>query len=325
MSLFIESLHVQCAAYHHIDGLAVQVVAVRSECDGQALIGSQAGRDSVELAAVVVLHGVGQEGAPFVLSHLWISKKQKAVERHTKVTMCMVLLSTQISLEITMFDFHDYTIALFAGSQNAVRVGLGRYVGVGFFLEDGRIATCAHVVNLVQPDENLYGMDMKTGTYSEVHDIKQHAKYDFATGEFGTDRTVYFYKLEPKKFRIRQDVHTFGWTVHDKVDGTKQLDARFFKGYIVRTSDKPLRDDTRSTMEISFAAHSGFSGAPLLCPETGLLVGMLVANSESRIELHSMVEVNDDGKEYKETANRIVELGIAHSNLDIIEFLKEMS
>jgi len=93
----------------------------------------------------------------------------------------------------------------------------------------------------------------------------------------------------------------------------------------VRTFDNPIKEGARSTMEISFAAHSGFSGAPLFCPETGLLVGMLVANSESRIEIHSMVEVNDNGKEYKETANRIVELGIAHSNLDIIEFLKEMS
>jgi hypothetical protein len=223
-----------------------------------------------------------------------------------------------------MFDFHDYTIALFAGTPNAAHVDLDRYVGVGFFLEDGRIATCAHVVNLVQPSENLYGMDMKTGSYSEVHDIKRHAKYDFATGEFGTDHTFYFYKLEPKKFRIKQDVHTFGWTVRGKVDGATQLDARFFKGYIVRTFDKPLMQGTRSTMEISFAAHSGFSGAPLLCPETGLLVGMLVANFESRIELHSMVEVNDDGKEFKETANRIVELGVAHSNLDITEFLKEM-
>jgi len=144
--------------------------------------------------------------------------------------MCMLLLSAHIYfIGLTMLDFLDYTIALWAGATNSTHVDLDRYVGVGFFLEDGRIATCAHVVDLVRPGENLYGLDMKTGTYSEVHDIKQHAKYDFATGEFSTDRGFDFYELSPKKFWIGQDVHTFGWTDYGKVDGKNRLDARFLR------------------------------------------------------------------------------------------------
>lgn len=224
-----------------------------------------------------------------------------------------------------MLDFKDYMIVLLARSENAVDGDSDRFVGMGFCLEDGRLATCAHVVELVLPGEKLYAADMKTRTCSIVQDIKQHAKYDFATGTFETIRDFNFFKLEAKKFRIGHDVHTYGCTDYGKVEGKSRLDARFFKGYVVRTFDDPIIPRTRSTLEISFPAHKGFSGSPLFCPNTGFLIGMIVSNSQSSIDLHTISEIDDAGNKYRETTNRIVELGLAHSNLDMIEFLREIN
>jgi hypothetical protein len=51
---------------------------------------------------------------------------------------------------------------------------------------------------------------------------------------------------------------------------------------------------------------------------------MLFSNAESSIETHKYVEVSDQGHEYAEGIYRIVELGLAHSNQDILSFLTDM-
>jgi len=120
------------------------------------------------------------------------------------------------------------------------------------------------------------------------------------------------------------DVRVFGFNNMGKTGNVVDVKPRLFKGHIVSTSDNSAHPEAKSTTELSFPSLKGFSGSPLVSTENGELVGMMFSNHESSIEVHSFMDVEDNGDTFKEGIYRIIELGLAHSIKDILEFISDI-
>ncbi len=103
-----------------------------------------------------------------------------------------------------------------------------------------------------------------------------------------------------------------------------KVDYRVMKGHVSRVDTNNQLHRSTEVIETSFPSLSGFSGSPIFCEHTLDLVGMLFGNVESSIEVFSFKDFSEDGKEIiKESVNRIVELGLAHTTDAIVNYLKE--
>lgn len=230
-----------------------------------------------------------------------------------------------------MLNFGKYMIPLVIGKRNDKNIKLHRYAGIAFFIgEKGLIATCKHVTEMVQPGEVLLGQNDNTGEFYPINNIQEHPSKDFAVG-YCADITDYnTFLLTSIAFTLGHDIQAFGYTANRIEDNHIHVDARLRKGYIVRLADLPIKTDAYSLMEISFPAEKGFSGTPLITTKenpntkTYELVGMIYGNSESSILQHDIREVDDNGNKFTESIKKIVEFGLAHSNIDIIKMLKDL-
>jgi hypothetical protein len=229
-----------------------------------------------------------------------------------------------------MMQFRDSLLPLFAVKlKNGTTSSANdfRYLGCSYHINDqGIIATCKHVIEAVQDGETLAGMEMfGEGLMYNVVDVRCHPKYDFAIGYVAREN----YKAIPmhgkKDLFIADDVMAYGFTNEGLVGGKIVTTPRIFKGYIVRTFDKPMLQDARSTCEISFPALKGFSGTPLLFNTTTTSVaGMVFSNMESTIELHRLEEIEENGETFSEKIHKVLELGVVHTAWDIRNFLKDL-
>lgn len=203
-----------------------------------------------------------------------------------------------------MIEFNEYLIPLVIGKPVGNGFHADRYAGIGFFIGKDLIATCKHVVEMVNEGEMLVGLDRVVDSSFEVIDIRCHPIYDFAIGTFPLGKHHKKFTLTPQKHFLGADVQAFGYTADCKDGDTVRIDARLFKGHIVRTSATPIRPDARSILEVSFASHKGFSGAPLVGVENAL-VGMLFTNLDSYVEHYKILDVDDGKILHKETAYRV--------------------
>jgi hypothetical protein len=225
-------------------------------------------------------------------------------------------------------DFNDYLLPLVIAKTTVqlpnITYTIDRYAGVAFFIDDhATVVTCAHVVDMVQKDETLLGMDPVTGSFAPVLNVRRHSKYDFAVGVFPSKPGYKCFRIADRAIGPGTDVAAFGFTSNGRQGQDVKVDARIFKGHVVRYASEPAKSDARSTLELSFPSHKGFSGSALVDANTRDLVGMMFSNLESTIELHSFTDIDEDGSRYKESMHRIIELGLAHTNRDLLEFLKE--
>jgi len=115
------------------------------------------------------------------------------------------------------------------------------------------------------------------------------------------------------------DVSAFGFTDGGKASGSVLLDVRYLKGHLVRTGEAIQGIPSPSLVETSFGSPSGFSGTPLLVEFK--VAGMLYSNIETKLQSYSILEVIDGEREYRETAARIYEYGLAHHRECLIEFI----
>jgi hypothetical protein len=230
-------------------------------------------------------------------------------------------------------NYGDHIIPLVIGkielreTESAMKVDItiDRYAGVSFFVgEEGRIATCKHIVEMVQDDEVLLGKNLITGEIKPVGNIRVHPIYDFALGTVSHHKSYICLPIGNKESLIGQDVRAFGFTYSGRNDNDVSVDPRLFKGHIVRISPNSNLDFAKSIMELSFPSHKGFSGGPIISENTGRVVGMLYGNQESSIEMHSFLDTAENGEVYKEGMFRIIELGLAHSASDISLFIQEL-
>lgn len=226
-----------------------------------------------------------------------------------------------------MFNFEKYLVQLLIAKKVSDDSGrpfvIDRYAGIAFLIHPQMIATCAHIVDMVQPGEVLVARNQITNGMAEVQ-MQKHARYDFAAGIFQGTADLGVLPLSSRKFLPGEDVSVMGYTPNGKTGNFVHVDARMFKGHLVRVADEATRPEARSTIEVSFAAHKGFSGTPLISKDSEI-VGMLFGSAESEIVSHSVAITNDDGSVFAETKSRIVELGLAHSNIDLLQFMQDLA
>lgn len=182
-------------------------------------------------------------------------------------------------------NFAEYIIPLSAGrgfSPNGI--ALSRYAGVAFFLrEDGLIATCAHIVDGLTADEILVGQDLISGARGKILNIRKHPTYDFAVGYFHEHKSFKVLPLREEATMLGLDVQAFGFTADGVAGDNLKIIPRLFKGSVVGHGQDPCTSGARSTVEISFPSHKGFSGAPLFAVDTEVRVaGMLFQTSNQR-------------------------------------------
>jgi len=230
-------------------------------------------------------------------------------------------------------NYGDHIIPLMIAKQHIntecipprINNTIDRYAGVAFYTSDnGDLATCKHIIEMVQANEVLVGKNLNTGELAVISNIKVHPTYDFAIAKFNKNQNSQPLQIEDTAYLPGHDVRAFGFTHSGKDENIVKVDPRLFKGHIVRTSEDSEKDFAKSTMELSFPSHKGFSGGPLVSEQTGKIVGMLYGNQESSIEIHSFLDVDENGDKYQEGMYRIIELGLAHSAQDLISFSLEL-
>jgi len=202
-----------------------------------------------------------------------------------------------------------------------------RYLGVSYHFNDaGNIATCAHVVDSVQDDERLLGVEMHgEGLAFDVMDVKCHSKYDFAVGWVSRQNYKHLSLHGKKDVFIGDSIMAYGFSNVGLRNGVLETAPRLFKGNIVRTHHLPILHGAKSTCEISFPALKGFSGTPLLFDsKEASVAGMVFSNFESTIELHQFKEIDDAGNTFSEQIHKVIELGVVHTAYDIRHFLKDL-
>lgn len=199
----------------------------------------------------------------------------------------------------------------------------GRFAGSCFFIDEkGTAITCAHIIEKLAENEELFTFDVKTRKNQKVSIVHVHQDDDFAV--------IYIPTTGNRHLTIRHDrvilgmhVMSYGFLNGGSMEDTIKVDYRVMKGHVSRLDTNPLGHRSTQVVETSFPSLAGFSGAPIFCENSLDLVGMLFGNIESSVEVFSFKDVNDDGKEiFKESVNRIVELGLAHTSDAIVGYLE---
>jgi hypothetical protein len=226
-------------------------------------------------------------------------------------------------------NYGEYQIPLLIAKKrhegNELHMDINRYAGVAFFIgAEGRIATCKHIIEMVQDDEVLLGKNLITGDIDVIYNIKSHPKYDFAIGNFIKHQNYKCFELLDTKYLPGHDVRAFGFNNIGQKNKIVEVNARMLKGYVVSQSDSSNHPHALSSTELSFPSLKGFSGSPLVSEQTGKLAGMLFSNHESSIEIHSITDVEENGDKFAESIHRIVELGLAHSAKDLLTFIQDI-
>jgi len=157
-----------------------------------------------------------------------------------------------------------------------------------------------------------------------LESIVEHPSYDFAVGAVARRDYQALPIHAAPEIHIGTDVVAFGMTSSGLVDGRHTIMPRLFKGHLVRTHPAPSLPGSRSTCEISFPSHNGFSGTPLVLEGRGAVAGMLYGNHESTITLHKLSEFEENGRQFSEEIHRVVELGAAHTCVDIRACLADL-
>lgn len=224
-----------------------------------------------------------------------------------------------------MYNIGEIQLPIFAGVRDSNTIHLDRFIGTGFFLDKvGTVATCKHVTQNIRENEFLLGKTLNDGRIHFLEKAKEHPTKDFALSKIPNYPTKYITHFKGN-ILTGLNIQTSGFTANGKNGKNLAVDLRFFKGYIVRTAKQPIRNDAYSLCETSFPIHKGFSGAPIISSDHGgFLVGMAYGNIESSILTHELVEIEKDGKFFKERIIKIIELGLIHTIDDIRYFLNEM-
>jgi len=224
-----------------------------------------------------------------------------------------------------MLLLDKYIFPLFSGVLEPELVRIQRYLGCGFWLDEfGHFATCRHVLEAVE-ETQVAVIGQVSGPHTDyIYPVKasvSHSRYDVAVGRAPASAVGGVLKAYTGPVGLGLDVQAFGYTDSGKQAGNYQVDPRLLRGHTSRVADESFGLPSPSLVEVSFGSPSGFSGTPLLVNTE--VVGMLYSNIDSRLEAYSIQETIDGTAEYRETAYRIYEYGIAHRLADLQDFFKE--
>ena len=200
-----------------------------------------------------------------------------------------------------------------------------RFLGTAFpITPDGGLLTCRHVVEVpIKDDETLAVFDNETKQLVPISDFKvpTHPRFDvaFIPNALQREKSEFFPLLNPHLILIGEDVYSCGYYLSGN-----NLHMGYFKGNIVNFLNSD-RTPGSSSISLSYAVIEGLSGSPVLTYHNGpKLVGMCWGNIQTRIVAREVMEFEDEKEKFRETINRIVELGQAHHARALIQFLTEI-
>ena len=223
------------------------------------------------------------------------------------------------------FDISPHVFPIVSARQRTDGVlAIDRFIGTGFWITDsGDFLTCKHVLDEIQtgmvPAIGQPFSENK-GTYIPILKSVVHANFDLAVGTARVKQKTIPLEFYTGTFATGLDVSVFGHTDGGKLAGSLNLDVRYLKGHIVRTAPPVIGIPSAQLVETSFGSPSGFSGAPLLVDFK--VAGMLYSNVETKLQSYSVLEVDDSGREYRETNSRIYEYGLSHHRDDLLKFIR---
>ena len=203
-----------------------------------------------------------------------------------------------------------------------------RHLGTGFHIGcSGTIATCRHIVQSCGEGEVLLALEGSIKkAFFPLYDIQSHPKYDFAIAKIDRPDTVEFPLIySGENLYVGDDLLAFSYFGIGGGGALQppDLQGRLFKGHIVSIHQREIPGVSPTTCELSFPSISGFSGAPLL-HEKDCILGMLHGNLESSIEVYRYEEVVSPSIKNAESIHRVLELGLAHTAMDIRRFLNDL-
>lgn len=206
-------------------------------------------------------------------------------------------------------DYADFVVPILVGARvSPGHYKLARYAGVGFFLRsDGLLVTCKHVLEQAGEDESLFAQHTISLAKAELLNIRKHPRYDFGLAFAKTTPPPRPLELYVDDRYLGANVSAFGFVTNGRNGEDIALTARLFKGNVVRQGKKDTIQPpgAKSLLELSFPAHSGFSGAPVLLEPPGVIGGMLFGNLESAIESYSHSTVVSPTERIEERVQRI--------------------
>ena len=225
-------------------------------------------------------------------------------------------------------EFPPFFYKVFAATQNFDR---RRFLGTAFpITPNGGLLTCRHVVDVpISANETLVVLDNEVNRVVPISDFKlsTDSEFDVAFIPYALQRekAEYFPILSPALITMGEDVYSFGYYLSEKnLHTEKNLHMGYFKGNVVNFLESKKTPGSVA-MSLSYAVIEGLSGSPVLTYHNGpKLVGMCSGNHQSRIVAHEVMEFEDEREKFRETINRIVELGEAHRADALIKFLQEI-
>ena len=221
------------------------------------------------------------------------------------------------------FDIADYVFPIVSGTPGREIFSVDRFIGSGFWVDSvGHFLTCHHVLENLKEGQcpaiaKPFGEERDR--YIPIIASEAHPKFDFAMGTVKLVQPSKFLPLYEGPVVPGLDVSAFGFTEWEKSGQSLQIDARYLKGHVTRTSDESQGLPTPKLVEVSFGSPSGFSGTALLVDFK--IAGMLYSNVETKLNSYSITEVLDGNSEYRETAYRIYEYGLSHHPDGFVAFL----
>jgi hypothetical protein len=221
-----------------------------------------------------------------------------------------------------MFDTSRFVFPLFSAIREPNMVRIQRFLGCGFWLDEhGHFATCRHVLELIPSDQVPVVGQLGSDFFYKVHESIAHSKFDMAVGLSVPKAVGGVLPHYSGALGLGLDVQAFGYTDSGKQGSKYQVDPRLLRGHVSRVTEEGYGLPAASLLEVSFGSPSGFSGTPLLVGTE--VVGMLFNNIDSRLQAYSIHETVDGNSEFRETAYRIYEYGVAHKLMDMKDFFLE--
>ncbi len=222
-----------------------------------------------------------------------------------------------------LFDISEFVFPIVSGTLERDLFLVDRFIGSGFWVDNkGHFLTCRHVFEEVKEGQYpaiAQPFGDKRDRYIPVVQSECHPQYDMAMGSARLAHPSKFLPLHAGHIVPGTNVSAFGFTEWGKSGQSLQIDVRYLKGHITRTSEESQGLPTARIVEVSFGSPSGFSGTPLLVDFK--IAGMLYNNIETKLQGYSVSEVRDGNNEYRETAYRIYEYGLSHHANDLVSFL----
>jgi hypothetical protein len=190
---------------------------------------------------------------------------------------------------------------------------------------DGTLVTCRHVVEPRVEEAGLAVVNIARG--GELHPIESrlnHPVLDLAllSGQASIVDVAVPLLLPLSLLKVGSDIFT---GAHFSPSGlVNVMETGVFKGHVVG-----YRDGTKGSMNLSYAVIEGLSGAPVLSYTSATddvgatAAGICVGSEALRVQAYEVLDVDDDGRRYRETVHRIVELGHAYTAETIRRFLED--